>query len=318
MGSSFLGLTYNRPSFSALFLQTPMNLRKQIREIVENLDNRDLSAAIRQLNRLSGGEDASGVSPYLEHVSTALEAESHALREQFRTSPNKGAGFEAIVRGLLARFSPRTVFATHGEIIDSHGNESGQIDAAIVSEIHPRGHTDGRPNVLLYDGVLAVAEAKMSLDTQELGKAIDGAAKVDAMRIHGENNNRTEDADAEWYDNADDIALPFFLVGLDCCVGLQTLVAEIQASAITAAVVFSHNTARTGIAVLNESRFPSSRTVEFLDTVGVRHESGAWETINPIGVIAWLAAHYRVPHLSLTDILPMYLLLEGDQADSGA
>ena len=118
------------------------------------------------------------LSKYLELQSGSLRLESESIRYAFRNTTNKGSGFEKVLRDRIATFCPPHWRTTHGEIIDSYGQQTGQVDLAVVNSLHPRGNNDGRPETIMFDATVAVGEAKLSLTTTECDTAREIANKI--------------------------------------------------------------------------------------------------------------------------------------------
>ena len=123
------------------------------------------------------------VGQYLETISESVLAQTKMIRASFTNSSNKGHGFEIIIRDLLDEYTANSNFVNHGEIIDSFGSKTGQIDFAILENLHPSGSTDGRPRILLFDAVHAVGECKLLLNTGELDLIINANQNFRKLKI---------------------------------------------------------------------------------------------------------------------------------------
>ena len=92
------------------------------------------------------------MSTYFKRLSEKVQIETLMVRDSFKNSTNKGNGFEVIIRNFISTYMPTNCRVTHGEIIDTWGNDDlGQVDIAVVSDFHPNGIGDGRPNLIFYD-----------------------------------------------------------------------------------------------------------------------------------------------------------------------
>ncbi len=61
---------------------------------------------------------------------------------------NRGSGAEDAFRDFLSRHLPRRFDVGHGEVVDTHGARSGQVDVLIINEDQPFRH-GGRPGLYL-------------------------------------------------------------------------------------------------------------------------------------------------------------------------
>lgn len=115
-----------------------------------------------------------------------LEAQmTHSLSEirlKFENSSNKGTGLEGIFRHFLRCYLPRTKSVGHGEIIDSFGHRSPQIDVAITFDNHPFTFTENAAGIFMIEGVAAIGEIKTSLTTDELRRTISVSQKTKELK----------------------------------------------------------------------------------------------------------------------------------------
>ena len=82
---------------------------------------------------------------------------------------NRGSGAEDHFRKSLARCLPISLAFGHGEVIDSMGSRSKQTDAVILSRDHPDAFTPELPNLLYVEAVLAAAQVKSVLTSENSG-----------------------------------------------------------------------------------------------------------------------------------------------------
>jgi hypothetical protein len=241
------------------------------------------------------------LSRYLELQSTSLRNDSESIRIAFKNSTNKGSSFERILRDRIATFSPPDWRATHGEILDSHGVRTGQVDIAVVNTLHPKGYGDGRPEIIMFDAVVAVGEAKLSLTTSECDNALAVAQKVASCKLHDDNNNVLSNGT---YDKLP--SPPFFLLALRSNVALPTLEAKLCNDLFQCAIVFSQQEQSSAVAVSDTEI--SSIATDFLAKIGTLADGTerVYLVENPLLVLSWMFARFSVPMLNLTPVIPMY------------
>lgn len=86
-------------------------------------------------------------------------------------SLSQGEALEDAVRQLLNGRLPEALGVTHGEIVDRHGNHSGQVDVVIFDRNRtPRLYTSGPSGhqVIPAEGVLAVVEVKTRVEASSI------------------------------------------------------------------------------------------------------------------------------------------------------
>jgi hypothetical protein len=113
-----------------------------------------------------------------------IMAMSHASDRELYVTNNDSANREAFCRLFLASHLPPGFRVTTGEIIDSLGNKSGQLDVVIVTDLCPRMTIDATNAVIapiLADNVLGVVEVKTSMTPDTLRKALGQVRPVKAL-----------------------------------------------------------------------------------------------------------------------------------------
>lgn len=240
---------------------------------------------------------------YLEKLSDKVLAETSVIRSSFRNTTNKGSGFEVVIRNLITAYTPATNIITHGEIIDTNGNQSGQVDIAIVQNFHPRGFEDGRPNIIFYDLITAIGEAKTFLDTTQLNTTIINSLSFDTFKRHADNNNMLSE---EFYGDDNDKLPPYFLIALSTNIAYKTIATNIENSNISLLIALEHNTTQKGIVALGKSH-RNAEVIAFIDKICDRKDDFIWETNNPILSLIWGLNKFSVPYTNLTNVTPFYL-----------
>jgi hypothetical protein len=243
----------------------------------------------------------SELSQYLQLQSASLRLESEAIRRKFKNTTNKGSGFESLIRNQIDIFSPSYWRATQGEIIDSYGIRTGQIDIAVVSSSHPRGKDDGEPEIIMYDAIVAVGEAKLHLTTEQCESARKIVDKLCQCNLHADNNNELSE------ENYDKIRRPpFFLCAYESNVALSTLEATLCNDIFHCAIIFAHDEKSSAVAISDS--VVAEFATKFLSKVGTLAPGTqrVFLVDNPLLVLSWMLTTFSVPMMPLTPILPMY------------
>jgi len=121
------------------------------------------------------------VEEKLNRFHKELESKFEDIREQFEHSGSKGTNGENIVRDFLKYyFSPQYQFG-NGEVIDSKGNQSGQIDIVFTNKYHPCISDYNKPSIFFIEGVSCCCEVKFLLTSSELNKSLRNCEKFKAL-----------------------------------------------------------------------------------------------------------------------------------------
>jgi hypothetical protein len=154
--------------------------------------------------------------PDLKEKLAAIEYELAAglakARAELSHAGSKGARAEQILRRFLMEHLPRNVDCGQGQVIDSSGANSKQLDVIITNEYHPFRYSEDTPGLHLIEGVSAVGEVKASLDAKGLNDAIDSALVLRSLKVDpGEGSvRRTNPSDARFFDSP-----PFFVFAFE-------------------------------------------------------------------------------------------------------
>lgn len=148
------------------------------------------------------------------------------VRETFKHSGNKGTNTEDIFGQFIRQYLPRRLEIGNGEIIDSFGNRSGQVDIVIVNEDHPFTFTRNKPGLFFIEGILAVGEVKTTLTTRELENTLKNALLYKKLKTtHGKGTivHANESDLKRFYEHP-----PFFLFCYESQLSLTTIQTNIE------------------------------------------------------------------------------------------
>ncbi|NBF09174.1 DUF6602 domain-containing protein [Pseudomonas sp. Fl4BN1] len=93
-----------------------------------------------------------------------------------------GDARESFIRDVLKRFLPTNISIGSGQIIDSEGGISKQIDLIIYRNDFPTLRTFGSADVYLIEGVVATVEVKSQLNEVQLFEALENGKSVRNLR----------------------------------------------------------------------------------------------------------------------------------------
>ncbi|MBP6721870.1 MAG: hypothetical protein KA239_06090 [Bacteroidia bacterium] len=114
----------------------------------------------------------------LKSVGTVAKTSNHNV--------TRGTLREYFLREFLQPILPHDIGVVSGEIIDSFGNRSGQVDCILVDKTLPQIYL-GSPDhlIVLAESVLAAIEVKSNLTCKELRKTLVSNLKIKRLRRLG-------------------------------------------------------------------------------------------------------------------------------------
>jgi hypothetical protein len=115
-------------------------------------------------------------------VETRLRSALAEIRSELEHSFSVGTRVEAILRRFLRDYLPSSSAAGTGEIIDSAGNATGQVDVVITREYHPYINSPNEPGLYLIEGVACAGEVKTQLTSTELRTTIENCRKYKRLK----------------------------------------------------------------------------------------------------------------------------------------
>ncbi len=119
---------------------------------------------------------------YFRKTANVLLAEYERSKEQ-KASSNLGKNREYFCSGFLSKVLPPKLSIKSGEIWDSQGNKTGQLDIVVLRDDTPSLHI-GSDNIYLAEGVFSVIEVKSNLTKDKLMEAGETLSKVENLKIN--------------------------------------------------------------------------------------------------------------------------------------
>ena len=117
----------------------------------------------------------------LTTLSIEITTNFESIRERFEHSGNKGTNGEYVVRDFLKYYFSSLYQFGNGEVIDSKGNQSGQIDIIITNKYHPFLSDYNKPSIFFIEGVSCCGEVKFQLTSTELTNALNNCRKFKTL-----------------------------------------------------------------------------------------------------------------------------------------
>ena len=120
---------------------------------------------------------------YFKKSADILLAEYERTKEQ-QASANIGYNRELFCNNFLSRVLPPRLTVRRGEIWDSEGRKTGQLDVVILRDDTP-SLTFGEADAFLAEGVFGVIEVKSNLTKAKLQEALTTLRRVKSLKLLG-------------------------------------------------------------------------------------------------------------------------------------
>lgn len=163
-----------------------------------------------------------------------LTASLDETRARLSHSGNKGDANESAFRTFLrSHLSPKYQIG-QGEVIDSRGERSRQVDVAIADDEQPLPVTDS-PELLIVEGITAAGEVKTRLTTKELSNCVEGGRAFKTLEpVLGKYEALAGATLRSGEPNSDLVRFyhrrPFFVFAYETAVSLDRLVDTLRSS----------------------------------------------------------------------------------------
>lgn len=149
-----------------------------------------------------------------------VEALTHA-RAQFEHRGLRGDGAERALREFLRCYLPRRLAVGYGEVVDSYGVRTRQVDVVVANDDQPFTFADERPGFFFVEGVSAAGEVKAVLTSDGLADTCANAESVARLRARRTPDEivRTSPVDYDRFYRRP----PYFLVAYESQLSLTTI-----------------------------------------------------------------------------------------------
>jgi hypothetical protein len=158
----------------------------------------------------------------LEPADLRLRLALDLARARIGHAASKGALLESELRQIIADHLPRAFAVGQGEVVDSLGNRTGQVDLVITNEYQPFRWAADEPGVHIIEGVCAGGELKSLLGHTELADVIAKGSRFKRLRYRAHSGAQVygrHEADLDrFYESP-----PFIGVAVESSVSVQTM-----------------------------------------------------------------------------------------------
>lgn len=161
-------------------------------------------------------------------IEQQMKAKLAEVRVTFGHSGIKGTQIEAIFREFLRSYLARRLSIGHGEIVDTSGARSGQVDIVVAEDDHPFTFTQEQPGLFFIEGICAAGEVKSVLTSEELRRTIENSHKFKALRVQELNGSLSftcPEDQVRFYDHR-----PFFLIAMESQLTLKAVAQAVSDS----------------------------------------------------------------------------------------
>jgi hypothetical protein len=172
---------------------------------------------------------ASPVATLLEAKENELASKLAQTRAALAHAGDRGDASEAAFRQFLTLHLARHYDVGEGEVVDTAGARSRQMDVVMTTADHPLRQAPGEPGLFIVEGIYALGEVKTSLSTGELDDVVEKGRSVKAL-------SKSHLRGSEVFANPADIRRwvegppPFFAFAYEMSVAVQTLIDRLAAA----------------------------------------------------------------------------------------
>jgi hypothetical protein len=170
------------------------------------------------------------VSRLLDAQEAELVAKLAQARARLAQGGNRGDAAEIAFREFLSGHLSRRLDVGQGEVIDTMGRRSRQLDVVVTTEDHPFRQAVAEPGLFIVEGVFAAGEVKAALTTRELADAIEKGRSVKELEkwsTRGSEVFATPSDRVRWVEGPP----PFMVFAYENDVAVQTLVDRLASAA---------------------------------------------------------------------------------------
>ena len=216
----------------------------------------------RSIGETDGGGLSSGIAPVLAERLEGIRKRLAALPDSGKsmTAPTKGQERELFIRDCLSLMLPPGVRFGTGEIVDTWGNTSGQMDIVLEFPFFPSlALAEQGPRLCFAEGVGAVIEVKSDIQ-KDWSSAVSQAQQVRKLK------RRFEPRGFAPYGPPAD-CIPFFAVGYTGWKDAEAVITQLADKPVT------------GVFIVDSGLFVSGQAVTH-----VFQKQGEWQNSNLWGI----------------------------------
>lgn len=139
----------------------------------------------------------------------------------------RGDLVEEAVRSFLGNHLPKRLDVGHGTVIDRFGSFSKQLDVVVIDDDHPFRYEKDSAGSYLVEGVVAAAEVKASLSTQQLVDMLEKGAALRVLKpVQPNGSMRLGSSESDTHRFY--VSPPYFGVALETKVSVETILQTLR------------------------------------------------------------------------------------------
>lgn len=150
-----------------------------------------------------------------------MEINLEEIRSSLIHRGDRGSSAEGIVREFMSSYLPSYNRVGEGEIIDTNGGQSTQLDVIVTNEYHPTLNDLSGPEMFIIEGVACVGEVKTKLNSQDVDTLIQSCITykslttkhMKGMTVHSNTSDRKRFVDHR----------PYFLFAFESQLTISTI-----------------------------------------------------------------------------------------------
>lgn len=163
-----------------------------------------------------------------DSLQKGMQIKFEEIRHEFEHRGSKGSNVEKIVRDFVSSYLPPHNRIGHGEIMDSFGGISNQVDVIVTNENHPYLNDFHEPSKFFIEGISCVGEVKSVITTDDIKETLNKCLNFKNLQIWN-------DAGTKAYCSYEEDLIrfvhkrPFFLFAFSSQLSLDTIWERIDA-----------------------------------------------------------------------------------------
>lgn len=128
------------------------------------------------------------ITSRLKLVDEKMKIELKEIQEKLEHNGNRGTEAETKFREFLKEYLPPINRVGEGEIIDSYGNYTTQLDIVVTNEFHPYLNKLDKPELFIIEGVQGVGEVKTNLQSKDIKVLINSCIEYKNLKPNTKGN----------------------------------------------------------------------------------------------------------------------------------
>jgi hypothetical protein len=117
-------------------------------------------------------------------IQEQFRSKLNEIRDTLEHKSSKGSNVEQIIREFITTYLPAYNRIGQGEIIDTDGNTTSQLDVIMTNEFHPNINDLSQPSLYFIEGVACAGEVKSILSSKDLDTILKNCLRYKELNLH--------------------------------------------------------------------------------------------------------------------------------------